>query len=317
MTNNSCYICERQATIETIGDDSQAVGDAKISMDIVNSLVSCNVCGKYKIGFRTPDIIQNKSKNERSKLSGILREASERGNIITITAENIDEELNSASIPDNAIEKIDKILLYINKKAPTDAKGLVISADKDYPIAYAKDNGEFSFYLHKAVELGYLENCKSGCFRLNLEGWKRLGNLIRNQPKADKAFVAMWFDDSMKFDYEEGIKPALIEAGYKPPFRVDDTPHNEKTDDKIIKEIKESSLLIADFTGNRSGVYFEAGLAMGLGIPIIWSCKDKKEHLDKLHFDTNHYNHILWENTEDLKNQLRNMIVFNLNRSNK
>jgi hypothetical protein len=317
MINNSCCICERQATIETIRRDSQAVGVAKISMDISNSLVSCDVCGKYYIGLRTPAIIQNKSKNERSKLSGILREASDRGIFTTITAENIDEKLSSASIPDNAIEKIDKILLYINKKAPTDAKGIVIIADKDYPIAYAKDNIEFSFYLHKAVELEYLEDCKSGRFRLNLEGWKRLGKLIINQPKADKAFVAMWFDGNMKSDYEKGIKPALIEAGYKPPFRVDDTPHNEKTDEKIIKEIKKSSLLVADFTGNRSGVYFEAGLAMGLGIPIIWSCKDEEKHRDKLHFDTNHYNHILWKDTEDLKNQLRNMIVFNLNRSNK
>src|SRR5712672_2679134 len=34
--------------------------------------------------------------------------------------------------------------------------------------------------------------------------------------------------------------------------------------DEIISQIRRSKFLIADFTGRRGGVYFEAGLAMGL-----------------------------------------------------
>jgi len=63
--------------------------------------------------------------------------------------------------------------------------------------------------------------------------------------------------------------------------------HNEKIDDLIVAEIRKSGLVVADFTGDRGGVYFEAGYARGLGLPVIWPCR--KDWLEKLHFDTEHY----------------------------
>lgn len=41
--------------------------------------------------------------------------------------------------------------------------------------------------------------------------------------------------------------------------------HSNKIDDEIIGEIRRSAFIVADFTGHRGGVYFEAGFAMGLG----------------------------------------------------
>lgn len=76
----------------------------------------------------------------------------------------------------------------------------------------------------------------------------------------------------------------------------------------IVAEIRKSSFLIADFTGDRGGVYFEAGFAKGLGIPVIFSCK-KGEWTDKLHFDTRQYNHIIWETPTDLAVKLQNRIA--------
>ena len=55
------------------------------------------------------------------------------------------------------------------------------------------------------------------------------------------------------------------------------------------------------------GVYFEAGFAMGLGIPVIWLCR--KDDLENAHFDTRQYNHIPWESAEDLRSQLRDRII--------
>lgn len=58
--------------------------------------------------------------------------------------------------------------------------------------------------------------------------------------------------------YEDGIKLTLSELGYN-PVRIDFVEH-KKICDRIIAEIRKSSLLIADFTGHRGGVYFEAGM---------------------------------------------------------
>lgn len=65
-------------------------------------------------------------------------------------------------------------------------------------------------------------------------------------------------------------------------------------------------MLIADFTKQRGGVYFEAGFAMGLGIPVIWSCRS--DDINNLHFDTRQYNHIVWNDYSDLRTKLVNRI---------
>jgi nucleoside 2-deoxyribosyltransferase len=73
-----------------------------------------------------------------------------------------------------------------------------------------------------------------------------------------------------------------------------------------VAEIKNSLFLVADVTEQKQGVYFEAGYAIGLEIPVIWSVK--KDELEKVHFDTRQYNHIVWESEKDLKEQLYNFI---------
>ena len=125
-----------------------------------------------------------------------------------------------------------------------------------------------------------------------------------------QAFVAMWFDNSMDDAFERGIKPAIEVAGYK-PLRIDQKPDANKLDDEIIAEIRRSRFLVADFThgaeGARGGVYFEAGFAEGLGIPVIYTCR--KNMMDKLHFDTRQYAHIVWETPDELRGGLLNRIL--------
>ena len=72
--------------------------------------------------------------------------------------------------------------------------------------------------------------------------------------------------------------------------------------DEIIAEIRNCEFMVADFTGQRAGVYYEAGFAMGLGRSVIWCCH--KDEVEKLHFDTNHKNHIAWETPAGLRERL-------------
>ncbi len=120
----------------------------------------------------------------------------------------------------------------------------------------------------------------------------------------------MWFDPTLERPYEEGFKKAVEACGYD-PMRVDLKEHNEKIDDTIIAEIRKSRFMIADFTGHRGGVYFEAGYALGMGLPVIWTCREG--HKDDLHFDTRQYNHILWNDGEDLYEKLRRRIEATIN----
>jgi hypothetical protein len=51
---------------------------------------------------------------------------------------------------------------------------------------------------------------------------------------------------------------------------------------------------------------FESGFAMGLGRPVVWTCR--KDELAKAHFDTRQYNHIDWETPQELRKKLTDRI---------
>ncbi|MCC8996552.1 MAG: nucleoside 2-deoxyribosyltransferase [Nitrosomonas sp.] len=138
-------------------------------------------------------------------------------------------------------------------------------------------------------------------FQITAKGWSRISEL-QNKPnkESNQAFVAMWFNNKMN-SYYQSIKEA-IELDGTQCIRIDSEQHNNKICDEIIAQIRKSKYLVADFTGNRGGVYFEAGFALGLGIPVIWMVRN--DYLKKIHFDTRQYNHIVYKTEADLKQQL-------------
>ena len=146
-------------------------------------------------------------------------------------------------------------------------------------------------------------------FFVTVEGHRMLAE-VKTNVDSGQAFVAMWFGDTMNEAYENGIVPAIQGAGYK-PMRIDRKQDVVKIDDEIIAEIRRSRFLVADFThgddGARGGVYFEAGFALGLSIPVIYTCREDK--IGKIHFDTRQYYHIEWSDAEGLCRDLKNRIL--------
>ena len=112
----------------------------------------------------------------------------------------------------------------------------------------------------------------------------------------------------MKFG-TKGINPAITKARFE-PIRIDQKEHTNKIDDEIIAEIRRARFVVADFThgedGARGGVYYEAGFAHGLGIKVIFTCRE--DQIDDLHFDTRQFNHITWNTPEELKEKLTHRI---------
>lgn len=88
--------------------------------------------------------------------------------------------------------------------------------------------------------------------------------------------------------------------------RVDKVHHNEKICDKILAEIRQSQLVVADFTHHKAGVYFEAGFALALGRLVIWTCRE--DAIKDAHFDTRQYPHVVWREAADLRARLADRI---------
>jgi len=138
------------------------------------------------------------------------------------------------------------------------------------------------------------------------EGHLAYDELQRKQGSSTQGFVAMWFHESVQSAYADGIAPAIRGAGYE-PVRIDQVPHDGKIDDRIIAEIRRSRFVVADFTGHRGGVYYEAGFAHGLGLSVIFTCH--KDGLNDLHFDVRQYNTIGWEQPDELRVLLHNRLL--------
>ncbi len=274
--------------------------------------ISCERCGTYIISEEAESFLMNNSEigGQKYILSGYTRNATLTKKSAEISTSNINDIIGSAKIPSDPLEAIDTLVLYLyhesTKKTPD---SFIPLTQNDYPLIYSKNLNEFNFYIRKAIELGYIENDTydaSSEYRLTIpRGWIHISELNKVTRASNQVFIAMWFDEKVNEIWENAFKPAIKHVGFN-PIRIDKTEHNEKIDDKIIADISKSALLIADLTGQRQGVYFEAGFAVGIGIPVIWTCRD--DHKKKIHFDTRQYNCIFWKNPEELKEKLINRI---------
>jgi hypothetical protein len=195
-----------------------------------------------------------------------------------------------------------------------------LKGQTDYPVCFAANIDEFGFYAQFVKDAGFvdgqraerpLEELGDYHYWLTPKGWEE----IERVPTFDSpyAFVAMSFTKDGKYGpllteaYERAIMPAVEQdAGYE-TIRVDRQEFLGDIVFEIIARIRECRFIVADVTEHKNGVYFEAGYAMGMGLPVIWMCH--KDDMQKAHFDTNHMNHIEWDDLLELRKRLANRIL--------
>ena len=256
---------------------------------------------------------------EKARLTSILVEQWMKGvPFPRLTADDVQRARESRRLP--AHERADRLLRLLAMRSSHIGEFLSIIEEGDDGHNYQASLGwsESTNVLELSSLSEYLENrgwianhdYTGTLFVATVEvpGYIRIEALETN-PDSSQCFVAMWFDKSMNDAYEDGFKPAIEATGYS-PVRIDRKEFNGKIDDEIIAQIRRSRFLVADFThgedGARGGVYYEAGFAQGLDLQVIFTCR--KDMIDKAHFDTRQFNHIVWEDYDDLREQLKNRI---------
>lgn len=219
----------------------------------------------------------------------------------------IDEFLSR--YPASPLEYFDRALLNISRTLihPVAFRDIFAQSSIAQCLLFCDDEDDAREMLLVLREQKLIEN-RDSYFRycITPAGWKRVGELTKATPDAKQAFVAMWFDPQHSQYFDQGMRPAIESHLGMKALRIDSKEHNGKIDDEIVAEIRRSRYLVADFTGHRGGVYFEAGLAMGLGMPVIWTVH--QDHIGDCHFDTRQYNHITYSTPEELRVKLTNRI---------
>lgn len=139
--------------------------------------------------------------------------------------------------------------------------------------------------------------------------------------KRNQIFVAMMFSGETVSTYEQVYKPVIQMLNYS-AMRIDEKQFNGSIIGEITTEITDSVALIADLTGNRGGVYYEAGIARGLQlcnhpIKLILTCKRSFFDNERVHFDVSGDNIVLYENDDDLRKKLTQRLQAVLNEETK
>jgi hypothetical protein len=269
----------------------------------------CDVCGEFGATVEAVRAIRQNGEI-RPYVSAATRQASARGKPITLEIDNylaLAEEHRWTSVQ----AKARKILEYLRDKSSFFAQQVPLSHEIDYPLFDAVAPEECWQLMRTLKASDHIVHVVVGDrqhWSLTMPGWEVLEPLQAGGIPG-RCFVAMAFDVDLDRAYFEGIKPAIEEAGYD-PICMKEHLTNDNICDVIVAEIRKAQFVIADFTKQKGGVYFEAGFAKALRKEVFWTCRE--DDFSRLHFDTNHYGHLKWSTPEDLKRQLLNRITAEL-----
>lgn len=278
------------------------------------SIVDCPQCTNFTISGTAQLNLANYEDKDRWKVSAWLVQY--RPSIVT--TDEIDTACKSA-VP-SLLTRADRMLRWLNEKFPPgrlfsindlgewvnvhdDQFGIVGGSLTSSPlvsIGWNRDIDEMVFMAQEVLcnELELLVSQNNHEYQVSPKGLVHLEG--RKDEQSSLGFCAMWFAEEVTSLWIEAIEPAIRLAGFE-PLRIDSKQHNGKIDDEIMASIRGARFVIADFTGNRGGVYYEAGFAHGLGLPVIFMCRDG----DELHFDVRQYNCIFWKPDQLLEAQDR------------
>jgi hypothetical protein len=300
---NECPFCKELST--TIKD-----------FDTLQSTYSRCLCGKFIIDQKALEDSGEYNKILRTDEDKILFSGYLRNNQPTVITEKfISEEL--AGILDYCQqipleEKISKIKSYIYNETLSIGMPLSINLAESYTIFYLKTSQELHRLLLflkdlKILNMGGSVTNNVTDITLTVTGFSEIESTLEDHSQSKKVFIACNFDTSYQDDLVKVIKSACAICGFDADL-VSGERHNDDISHKIISDIRRSKFVIADFTDQNNGVYFEAGYAMGMSKKVI-RLIDKKQFED-LHFDTRQFNHISWEHGKwkDLEEELIDQI---------
>ena len=263
----------------------------------------CLRCGCFRL-----NTYYSLSDESKPILSAATRQAWENGIPLLLDSDSI-PGLHTAHFGSTPSDRVGLTLKYLAKRSVRLGESARLDLELDLPVADASSSAELVEYIKYLSETGMIRvnYTISGvdCW-VTIPGWESL------QPKQKKGgtpgtcFIAMAFNQSLNEAYEAGIRAAVEQDCGFNAIRIDRIEHNDQVTDRIMAGIRDCQFMVADFTLQRNGVYYEAGFAKGLGRTVISCCR--KDEISGLHFDTKIINHIAWSDPADLRTKLTNRI---------
>jgi len=282
------------------------------------STIDCARCGDFSVTrVAATDFLPLKDLKQRALASYLIRKL--QGERRPALDSDFFASLSDRALPTPA-EASDSVLLWLADQAdgrPGKSTTIIYSDPEIQALIGVVDWADVEWVIGALKNQGLLEGEPSlsaqNC-RLTPMGWLRVEELKQAHVSSRFAFFARKFQNSdLDRVFEECLRPAVAETGYE----LRPVTQRAGLVDAIIEdEIRRCRFLIADLSDDNPGAYWEAGLAEGLGKPVIYVCRAKEGTEEKkTHFDANHRHTVRWDlsalaqTAKDLKAVIRNTLL--------
>ena len=306
-------VTEITGTCPIWGNQFPATIDGNAGPTIIKVNNSARAGGAFEVSEQLAKTLLELDTSAKARLTTTLIDRRLQGDVSPEITMNMVEEAKSKNSL-QVHERAERLLKYLVRHTSNVGDKVRINYHDQLSwgaIAWTEsvDLSEVLYFPEYLQGMGWIDSQGPSGMVVQVEGFARVAE-IESNPESKQAFVAMWIHGKTEEAFEGGIKPAIECAGYE-AVRIDRVPNVNKIDDAIIANILKSRFIVADFTqgedGARGSVYYEAGFAHGLKLPVIFTCH--KDKIECLHFDTRQYAHIVWESPDDLRVKLLDKIV--------
>ena len=310
-TSNSpinCFLTDRETTHQTTRRDSI---DYSIEID----------GEKLFLAFHWDHQNSLYVNQNKHVIHGLLINGKFPKKYLSFESEILDNEIleniiRESIYPKEPEDKLNSLLQYLHSLQSFEGDSIDFQEDRENLALklYFKNYQEMAFYLFTLKNNGLIDGLntttRNGAsmagIKLTYKGLNKVVEINESGNQSNRCFIAMSFSESQK-ETRDRIKTLIRELGFEPILIDEQHFDSEVTiNDAIIAEIKKCKFLVADFTQQKHGVYFEAGFALGLKKPVIYMCSSID--FENTHFDTNHYPHIIYNDLEELVSKLRDKI---------
>ncbi len=259
----------------------------------------CPRCGRFQIqALAETQLLNNRPAFPPTHLlSGLCRNMWDILNeklLITVDLFKSWTELDAAAkvaVPRDTdlATKSEYLMRFMRRKSKSLAETVVFSPN-ELSVGFCANKNELIFCLKYLAEKGLIEEDATAKqqqgfpYRLTPAGWATLDSHASPPDKA-VAMVCLIPGKEPDLFWTQGISAGITLAGLT-PVRADSKECANKITDEIIVGIRKAHCVVADLTGQSQLVYFQAGLAIGLGKPVFWTCEATELADKKLMVDT-------------------------------
>jgi hypothetical protein len=283
-------------------------------------VVECSLCGDFRLSNDAEDEVSLplEDPEKLALVRHLLRKLQKQQQRPTLD-ENFFKVARKQRLPSPA-EACDNLISYLAERSGR-RPGAIIYCHLFDVVVCAEigvvDQGDL-IWIIRTLKEKQLVNEPEGTynsFNLTIEGWQRFEELQRAHISSNYAFFARKFENDVLDEVvEQCLRPAVEQTG----FELRSVTQRAGLIDAIIEdEIRRCKFLLADLSDHNAGAYWEAGFAEGLGKPVIYICREKKDDGSSIntHFDTDHRHTIRWNPSsleaasKQLKAVIRNTLL--------